>query len=159
RVAHHVVAHVAHVRAGPAWIRCACGRRGCAQATLSAGGLVARARRAGCGRTIATARDVFRRAGEGDARCARALRAYARDLGRFAGELSNLFAPDAIVFAGGLSAAWPEIARTARASLARTAIAPVPRLLPARLGLRAGALGAAAASFRLPWNERLARLR
>jgi len=159
RVAHHVTAHVAHVYAGPASIPCACGRRGCAQATLSAGGLVARARRAACARTTATAHDVFRRAGEGDARCARALRAYARDLGRFLGELSNLFTPDAVIFAGGLSGAWPAISDTARASFARAAIAPVPRLLPAKLGRRAGALGAAAAAFRLPWDERLARMR
>jgi fructokinase len=80
---------------------CYCGRRGCLETYLSGVGLrFAYAGRQDC---IPDARDIAKRAGDGDPDSLGALRLYADRLARGLASVVNIVDPDVIVLGGGLS--------------------------------------------------------
>ena len=80
---------------------CYCGRCGCVETYLSGPGMSAdHARVAG---SNATAEEIVRGAGEGDAACEATLARYEERLARSLASVINMLDPDAIVLGGGLS--------------------------------------------------------
>jgi glucokinase len=147
--------HIPLVPDGP---ECGCGSHGCLEA-LASGTAIARrggevlaegrspllARLAGAGPV--TAELVHQAAQEGDAAAADLLAEAGRHLGRGLAAIVNIFNPDVIVLGGGASKIGPLLldpaleemhARAMRLPLGRV------RVVPAALGDRAGAIGAAA---------------
>ena len=134
-----------HSVVDPAGPVCACGNRGCLEAISSAGAIARRYAEASG--SAADAAEVLRRAATGEAIAAgiwaEALDALAIGLA----QLCALVAPEAIILGGGLAEAGeqffgplPHLLRAVRGS------APVPPILPARLGQDAGHRGAALAA-------------
>ncbi len=146
-----------HVTVDPRGPRCRCGNRGCLEAYAGGWALVRSARRRlrerrgrVLGRTVSAARidpraiaDAARR---GDA-LARGVLAEAADaLGVACASLVNAFAPDRIVFGGGVSAAFDLLEPRVRAGIDRRAFAPAAarvKLERARMGNDAAVVGAA----------------
>lgn len=151
RVSHHTVGQVAHVPLAPSGPRCRCGERGCAEALLSAKGILRLA--ASQGLDVASALEL-RDLALGRAAGSRSLRRAAlsvweetgRRLGSLCVALGALFSPDAIVIGGGISGAAPlflsEAARIVNERL-RPRIGRPVAVVPAALGAFAGAAGAA----------------
>ena len=155
RVSNHTVGHVAHLPLDPSGLRCRCGSRGCAEALLSARGILLRARGRGL-RSARTPEDLYRIATSKGKSSERALaRAVWRETGDLIGVLarvlSSLFRPEAIVIGGGIAGAADLFLQRARAGLLRPRGGPssggrkpvVPALLPAAGGRFAGAAGMA----------------
>jgi glucokinase len=90
------VGHVVVDRDGP---ECACGGRGCAEAVAGAAAIVANAH------SGATLRDVIENARRGDVHAVNALAAAGRAVGVAAASLAQVFFPDRIALAGGLTEA------------------------------------------------------
>ena len=152
RVSNHTVGHVAHVPLDPDGLRCRCGARGCAEALLSARGIVLRARSRGV-RGARTPEDLHRIATSRRKSPERALaRAVWRETGDLLGGLARLlwtlFRPEAIVIGGGIAGAADLFLPRARARLEQArgprgrGQAP-PALLTAAGGRFAGAAGMA----------------
>ncbi len=118
---------------------CGCGNRGCLEAYARADQIAA-----ACG--TATAEEAVRAARAGDARA----RAGLADLGRYLGiGIANMIAvisPDRVILGGGVAAAGDLLFDPIRAEMARrvrtTSIDEVS-VVPAELGIWAGAIGAA----------------
>jgi len=155
RVSNHTVGHVAHIPLDPDGLRCRCGSRGCAEALLSARGLVLRARSQGL-RSARTPEDLHRiatsRPRSPERELARAVWRETGDLiGALARLLSTLFRPDVIVIGGGIALAADLFLDRARSHLTpprgragSAGARPVaPALLPAAGGRFAGAAGMA----------------
>ena len=118
---------------------CTCGNRGCVE-TLACAGAIAAA--GGC----ATVEEVVATARAGDRRACDALERAARYLGIALANAVLLLAPERIVVGGGVVAAGALLLEPLRDELrTRVRVAPVERVevLPAALGPRAGAIGAA----------------
>jgi glucokinase len=155
RVSNHTVGHIAHLPLDPEGLRCRCGSRGCAEALLSARGLVLRARRIGL-RSARTPEDLYR---IGISRERSRERSLAREVWRETGDLlgdlarmlSNLFRPHAVIIGGGIAGASDLFLERARTRLrprggrsARGSHVPwTPVILAARGGRFAGAAGMA----------------
>jgi fructokinase len=85
-------------RPGP---ECYCGRRGCIETFLSGPGLARDYLT--CSGLRATAEEIARHAGEGNAPAIAALDRYAERMARALGTIINVLDPDVIVLGGGLS--------------------------------------------------------
>jgi glucokinase len=118
---------------------CGCGNRGCMEAYARADQIAA-----ACG--TATAEEAVRAAEAGDARALRGLADVGRYLGIGISNMITVISPDRIVLGGGVAAAGELLFAPIRAEIARrvtiTSIDQV-MLVPAELGIWAGAYGAA----------------
>lgn len=127
---------------------CGCGNRGCVEAFARADQVAA-----ACG--TATAEEAVRAAQAGDARALRGLADVGRYLGIGIANMINALSPDVVVLGGGVAAAGELLFGPIRAEIARRAtMTPLDRvtLVPAQLGIWAGACGAA-----IHGREQLAR--
>ncbi len=118
---------------------CGCGNRGCLEAYARADQVAA-----ACG--TATAEEAVRAAQAGDARALGGLADVGRYLGIGIASMINIISPDVIVIGGGVAAAGELLFAPIRAEIARRAtMTPLDRvtLVPAELGVWAGAYGAA----------------
>jgi predicted NBD/HSP70 family sugar kinase len=135
---------IGHVRvAGRDDVRCNCGNQGCLEAV--AGGPAIAARLADAGRQVADLDDVVLLVQAGDALANRLVREAGRDIGEVLGSCVSLFNPGAIVVGGPLMRAQqPLLAGVREATIARSP--PLAsrhlRIVPSRLGERAGVVGA-----------------
>jgi glucokinase len=134
---------------------CGCGARGCVEALASGTAIARRARELmGQGRAPVltemaegqevTAALVAKAAKAGDRDCQALLEEVGRLLGLALASYANAFDPDVIVVGGGVTRAGPLFWRPARRTLMTTAMPQIRRglrLLRARLGDAAGALG------------------
>ncbi len=118
---------------------CGCGNRGCVEAFARADQVAA-----ACG--TATAEEAVRAARKGDARALRGLADVGRYLGIGLANMINVASPDVIVLGGGMAAAGELLFGPIRAEIERRATMTdidQVRLVPAELGVWAGAYGAA----------------
>ncbi len=165
RGARGAAAEAGHVALYPGGRKCGCGARGCLEMYAGTTGLVLNAgdawaeegRSGPCPATEAI--DVF--AAEAEAGgpkpelwASRAIERFCLDLATGLAMLVNLFAPQAIVLAGGISGALPRIGEPVETELKRRAIAAcLADALPIRaaaLGDLAGAVGAASVALANP---------
>jgi glucokinase len=122
---------------------CACGRRGCLEATASAAAITRRYN-ARTGGHAAGARDVLARADAGDPVAREVWASAVAALAFCFAHLVAVLAPEAIVVGGGLAQAGPALFDPLRSGLAaHLTFQRMPALLPARVGADAGVLGAA----------------
>ncbi len=118
---------------------CGCGNRGCLEAYARADQVAA-----ACG--TPTAEEAVRAAEAGEPRALAGLAEVARYLGIGIATMINAISPDVIVLGGGVAAAGELLFAPIRAEIARRAtMTPLDRvrLVPAELGVWAGAYGAA----------------
>jgi len=135
--AHGAGGEVGHMILDPIGPLDQCGQRGCVEVYCGGNSL---ARQAGI-----TAAELFDRAAEGDAEAVARVREAATQMGWALINLANLVDPEVIVMGGGVTRSWRQVApvmmRVIRSS---PFIKPSrrPRLRRARLGGRAGQVGA-----------------
>jgi glucokinase len=137
--------------------RCGCGATGCLE-TIAGGKALAEMGadlvRAGTASALAarvddkaeavTAGDVVA-AADDDPTCAELVADAGRALGLALAALATTLAPEVVVVGGGLAAALPKLApHLDDAFTSHARLVPKPRVLPARFGNLAGAVGAAA---------------
>ena len=116
---HWAGGHFGHVPVPQAeGLECDCGKSGHLEAIGSGAGMVRWYHRQGGDSAVATARDLFARAGA-DRTAAAAVELGASALGTAAGGLANAFDPEVVVVAGGLSQAGPRWQEPLRASSPR----------------------------------------
>jgi glucokinase len=150
------VGHMVIVPGGP---RCACGRLGCLEAVASGPAIAREARAAlAAGRASVLsavaaealdAREVARAAAAGDPLAREVFARAARYLGLATANLVNLLNPALVVVGGGVARAGELLLGPVRRIVAAEAFerpAAAVQIVPAALGPRAGALGAAAAA-------------
>ena len=166
RGGYGLAAEIGHFTVDPAGPRCACGANGHWEALASGTALGRLGRewaargdapnvlaRAGGDPTAVTGQDVgdSARAGEPDGLAV--LSAYARAVALGLGGLINIFDPEIVVVAGGLVQLGNVLLDRVRAELPAFVEGaehrPLPPVVPAALGDRAGAIGAAALARRL----------
>jgi glucokinase len=118
---------------------CGCGNRGCLEAYARADQIAA-----ACGTT--SAEEAVARARAGDRRAARGLEKVGRYLGIGIANLITIVTPDRVVIGGGMATALdlllPSISAELDLRVRTTALREV-EILPAKLGIWAGAIGAA----------------
>jgi glucokinase len=140
---------------------CGCGNHGCLEAYASGSAIAARAREAlADGRPSAmrdlaggdlaalTTAHVYGAAAGGDAAARAIVAETARYLGTGIASLLNVFNPDVVVIAGGVTQAGDALLGPVREEVARRAFRAATdacRIVPATLGRGAGVIGAAAA--------------
>jgi glucokinase len=138
---------------------CGCGRRGCLETVASGRAVAERVRRlaragaatsapalAGGDVDAISARHVFAAAAAGDAVCARVVEDAVTALTAGVTVLVNVLNPEVVAIGGGVSAAGAALLDRLRAGVRAAAWSPavdVVRIVPAALGTRAGAIGAA----------------
>ena len=131
-----------HVVVRPGGPECGCGNRGCLEAVASAAAIV-RAYAEVAGERPDGALAVFAAAAR-DPRARAVIDDAARALADGLATLTALTAPQRIVLGGGLAGAGPALVEPVAAALAhRVRVQPVPQLVTARFGARAGLAGAA----------------
>ncbi len=131
-----------HLPLGDGSLPCRCGVPNCVEPEASGSGLVARARAAGL--DVRVAREVFDAAAH-DPRAAAWIARMGDRLGAAIAVAVTLLNPDVVVIGGGVAQAGETLLAPVRAAVARDALpshADV-RIVPAALGERAGAIGAA----------------
>ncbi len=148
---------IGHLMVEPGGPRCGCGARGCLEARIGTkailrlgrraakrGGALARLLRSAGGRlTPALMSEAARR---GDAAAQAAWDEVGRWLGLGLASLVHLLNPGRVVIGGGIANAWPRFAPSMRREFSRRAMrapARAARVVRARLGDRAGIVGAA----------------
>jgi glucokinase len=140
--------------------RCSCGNYGCLEAYASGTAIAERAREAlrnaepsqllamaGGDPARITAATVYQAAAQGDAVAAEVVRDTARFLGAGIASLVNIFNPDVVVLAGGVTQAGEGLFAPLRTEVRRRAfksIADAARIVPGTLPGTAGVVGAAA---------------
>ena len=157
RGAHGFAGEMGHMVVDPHGPPCPCGRRGCWERFASGSGLGGLARAAALGGKAERVRElaggdaesvrgehVSLALAEGDAEAAAIVAEFSEWLALGLANLASIFDPDAIVVGGGLVQMGDALFAPTRAALARQlpAVTSV-ELLPATLGERAGAIGAA----------------
>jgi glucokinase len=158
--ASDVAGEVGHTTIETQGRHCACGNYGCLEAYASGPAIAERAREAlGDDRTsllasrvggeIAriTAQTVYEAAEEGDRLALEVVRDTARFLGAGVANLLNVFNPEIVVLAGGVTAAGDNLFEPLRTEVRRRAFRPAwesARIVPGELGTNAGVAGAAA---------------
>lgn len=156
-----VAGEVGHMTIESQGRRCGCGNYGCLEAYASGTAIAERAREAvrggetsilteqvGGDLTRITAATVYAAAAEGDALAREVVRDTARFLGIGIASLLNVFNPEVVVIAGGVTQAGAALFDPIRAEVRRRAFKPAwesVRILPGALGGTAGVVGAAAA--------------
>lgn len=132
-----------HLVVRPGGERCRCGARGCLETVASASAIARRYSRA-TGRHGSTARDVQGRAEAGDATAAAVWSEAIEALADALTTAITLHGPERVVIGGGLSEAGESCLAPLRAALAeRLTSQAMPQVVAARLGDRAGCVGAA----------------
>lgn len=134
---HGTAGEVGHMVLDPAGPLDGCGQRGCLEAYVG-GHMLAK-------HTGESAAELFRAAEGGDREAKRLVAKAAGYMGVALVNLTNLFDPDAIVMGGGVTRSWKLIAPVLADALRSSPfIKPArrPRLRRARLGDRAGTVGA-----------------
>lgn len=125
--------------------RCACGGVGCLEHYASTAALVRRFRSLS-GESQADGREVVRRYGNGDPAAVRALEEHWMYLSHGIASMINLFAPQRVVVGGGISEAGDFYLEHLREGVRRQVMEVCggdTEIVAARLGNRAGCLGAA----------------
>jgi glucokinase len=145
RGAHGFAGEIGHVVIDPAGPPCPCGRRGCWERYASGSALGVRARAVLGAR--AGSNDLIAAAVQGDPLATAELDEFARWVAIGLVSLTNVLDPARIVLGGGLGSVGPVLFDPVRAWLGRLLYAPEhrphPELVPAALGERSGAIGAA----------------
>ena len=140
--------------------RCKCGNYGCLEAYTSGPAIAERAREAVGGEEVSiladmvggnldkiTAQTVYDAAQQGDAIAREVVRDTARFLGAGIANLLNIFNPDVVVIAGGVTQAGEALFEPLRAEVRRRAFKPAVsacRIVPGSLPGTAGMVGAVA---------------
>ena len=153
-----MAAEVGHTTVNPDGPQCQCGNTGCLEVYASASGIVSEVHRrlkrkesllknSFQGREdVFSSKDVFRAAKAGDAVCLRVIQQMGRYLGIGIANLVNIFNPEMIVLAGGVTAAWKDFIPIVKEEILVRAF-EVPRkrarIVKAKLGDHAGIIGAA----------------
>ncbi|MFF8605804.1 ROK family protein [Streptomyces sp. NPDC015346] len=141
--AHGRAGELGHVVVRPGGARCRCGGRGCLETVASAAAVARRYARATGWHGI-TARDVQRRADTGDEVAAGIWTEAIEALADALAVAVTLYDPERIVLGGGLARAGEAYLAPVRDALARRlTFQAVPHVTEARLGERAGCMGAA----------------
>jgi predicted NBD/HSP70 family sugar kinase len=135
---------IGHVRlSGHDDVVCRCGNTGCLEAV--AGGRALAERLAAAGRDASTSLDVVRLVQAGDTMAIRLVREAGRRLGEVLASCVNLFNPEAIVIGGALGQAHAPLLAGVREVTIRRSLPLATRhlrIVPSRLGARAGVVGA-----------------
>jgi glucokinase len=156
--ASNVAGEVGHMTIETQGRRCACGNYGCLEAYASGPNIAQRAREAlEAGETsilldmvdgdlsLITAQHVYDANDRGDAVAHEVVRETARFLGAGVANLLNVFNPDVVVLAGGVTRAGPALFDPLRAEVRRRAFKPAvdaARIVPGTLQGTAGVVGA-----------------
>lgn len=130
---------------------CRCGNRGCLE--MLAGGPALVAQLAYSGLQVSGIAELVRLAREGDPGCRRVLTDAGDHIGLALANLVNLVNPEVVVVGGELGTSGELLLGSLRARVERNAVAPAAacvRVVPAQLGDRAEALGAALLVLREP---------
>lgn len=162
--ASDVAGEIGHTTIDSTGRRCKCGNYGCLEAYASGPAIAERAREAIAGEDGAallaladgdaariTAHIVYEAARQGDAVSREVVRDTARFLGAGLSNLINIFNPDTVVLAGGVTQAGEALFEPLRAEVRRRAFRPAVeacRIVPGSLPLSAGVVGAVA-TFKL----------
>lgn len=158
--ASDVAGELGHTTIDSTGRRCGCGNYGCLEAYASGPAIAERAREALAGGEPSTmpqlvGRDlsrltaalVYRAAHEGDRLALEVVRETARLLGAGVANLLNIFNPDVVVLAGGVTQAGDALFEPMRAEVRRRAFKPAVdacRIVPGALQGKAGVVGAVA---------------
>jgi glucokinase len=158
--ASDVAGEIGHITIDSTGRRCGCGNYGCLEAYASGPQIAERARELLAGDEPSsltakvngkledlTARIVYDAAKEGDFVAQIVVRDTARFLGIGLANLLNIFNPDVVVLAGGVTMAGDALFEPLRAEVRRRAFRPAVdacRIVPGTLGDAAGVLGACA---------------
>ena len=158
--ASDVAGEIGHTTIDPAGRRCKCGNYGCLEAYASGPNIAERAREELRGGTASilpsmvngrleeiTAQTVYDAAHRGDVLAREVVRDTARVLGAAIANLLNIFNPDCVVIAGGVTQAGEALFEPLRAEVKRRAFKPAVeacRIVPAALPGIAGVVGAVA---------------
>jgi glucokinase len=130
------LAHQVIVPDGPP---CGCGNRGCLEAVAAAGAITSQA-------GTSTVDEAFAAAAAGDERAASALAAVADYVGIAIANVVTMLVPERVVIGGGIAEAGEGWLSLLREATARHCVLVPPdwyEIVPARLGVTAGAIGAA----------------
>jgi predicted NBD/HSP70 family sugar kinase len=145
RGAQGAAGDIGHIRVpGHDHVLCRCGNLGCLEAV--AGGRALAQRLADSGLEAADTRDVVALVASGEGRAIQAVREAGRHLGEVLAATVNFFNPSTIVIGGDLSAAHQYLLAGAREIIFQRSLPLATgelRIVPSRLGDRAGAIGAA----------------
>ena len=152
-------AEIGHIRYNPSGEKCACGARGCIETEMGNSYLMRRleadlkrGEHTVIQELVRASADkkprlemVTQAAQEGDRYAIRFWRRIGETLGDFLGGLCNLLNPETVVIGGGIAQAGRFLFVPLKASLRKNAFpaASGVRIVPARLGLDAGLIGAA----------------
>ncbi|MGA5097058.1 ROK family protein [Streptomyces lavendulocolor] len=141
--AHGFAGELGHLIVRPGGEPCGCGNRGCLEAIASASAIARRYSEI-TGHTGLSAKDVRLRAGSGDRTAGRVWNDAIEALADGLAGLTALLDLERVIIGGGLARAGDSYLSPLRSALAdRLAFRRPPKLVPARLGHRAGCLGAA----------------
>jgi glucokinase len=149
RIAHGCLGDAGHIIVAPNGPACTCGGHGCAEALLSTASLAERYARIS-GRPENDFRALVEDSERGDSQARGLVQEAGQWLGIAAASLANIFLPDRIVIAGGLSQAGDSFFASAQESFrAHGGHFPLARasLMRASTGEHATLLGAAACFF------------
>jgi glucokinase len=158
--ASDVAGEIGHTTIDTTGRRCKCGNSGCLEAYASGPAIAERAREALDGGEqsvltamvngnldLITARTVYDAAKEGDLVAREVVRDTARFLGIGIANLLNIFNPEVVVIAGGVTHAGDTLFEPLRYEVRRRAFRPATdacRIVPGALGASAGVVGAVA---------------
>lgn len=158
--ASDVAGEIGHTTIDSTGRRCGCGNYGCLEAYASGPAIAERAREALAGGEPSampalvggdlsrlTAALVYQAAREGDRLALEVVRETARLLGAGVANLLNIFNPDVVVLAGGVTQAGDALFEPMRAEVRRRAFKPAVdacRIVPGALQGKAGVIGAIA---------------
>jgi glucokinase len=162
--ASDVAGEIGHTTIETQGRRCACGNYGCLEAYASGTAVAQRAREALAGDDLSALRDlvqgdlsqitaqtVYQAAKSGDAIALEVVRDTAKFLGAGLANLLNLFNPEVVVLAGGVTQAGASLFEPLRAEVRKRAFRPAweaARIVPGELGGAAGVVGAVATFLR-----------
>ena len=158
--ASDVAGEIGHTTIDSNGRRCACGNYGCLEAYASGPAIAERAREALAGGELSflnemvggdvakiTAATVYEAAKRGDSVAAEVVRDTARFIGIGLANLLNVFNPEVVVIAGGVTQAGEDLLAPIRAEVKRRAFKAAVdacRIVPGALGATAGTVGAVA---------------
>ena len=144
RGARGAAGDIGHIRATGEDVICACGNIGCLEAV--AGGHALATRLAATGVEASNSRDVVRLVHEGNVSATQMVRAAGRTLGEVLAGTVNFFNPAVIVIGGDIAEAHAQLLAGVREGIFSRSLPLATRdlrIVPCRLGDRAGVSGAA----------------
>jgi predicted NBD/HSP70 family sugar kinase len=144
RGARGAAGDIGHIRATGEHVVCACGNIGCLEAV--AGGHALAMRLAASGVEASNSRDVVRLVQEGNVPATQMVRAAGRTLGEVLAGTVNFFNPAVIVIGGDIAEAHAQLLAGVREGIFSRSLPLATRdlrIVPCRLGDRAGVTGAA----------------